>query len=56
MATPKQNFIQRISGAKKKAEGNLEAFGARIRKNIDQGQVDLKSGKIGRYDYINPFK
>lgn len=50
------SIIGFVPKKKKQAEGALQAIGGQIRKNVDQGQVDLKSGKIGRNDFINPLK
>jgi len=45
-----------IPKQKKRAEGSLQAVGGQIRKNIDKGQSDLKTGRIRSHDAINPFK
>ncbi len=37
-------------------ERGLQEVGRNIRKNVDQGQKDLKSGKNAEYAAINPLK
>lgn len=49
------DIISGISRRKRTAEAALQAFGRKIRKNIDQGQKDYQAGKIG-YGSINIFK
>lgn len=51
-----EDLIRKGMGVKKNTEKGLQAFGMRIRKNLDQGQKDLASGKVGRYGYINPIR
>lgn len=50
------NLIGDLPAKKKAVEQKLENVGRQIRKNVDQGDADLKAGKIGRYDTINPLK
>lgn len=50
------SFIGGVKEAKHEAEDKLQGIGRRIRRNVEQGQADLKSGKVGRNQYINPLK
>lgn len=52
----RNTFVQQVLAAKKNAEQRMQAFGGRIRNNIEQGQADLQSGKAQYYGAINPFK
>lgn len=56
MATSKDNFIQKIVNAKTGAERGLQAVGGQIRKNVQQGQDNLMSGRAKYYGSINPLK
>lgn len=46
----------KLKKTKRTLESSLQRMGKKIRQNIQQGQKDLQSGKIGRNDYINPLK
>jgi len=48
--------MNEMIGFKKTAERKLQAVGKNIRKNVDQGQADLKEGKMPHYGGINPLK
>lgn len=37
-------------------ERKLQAVGGQIRKNVDQGQADLKAGRIPEHGAINPLR
>ena len=50
------DIIGGVGEVKKKTEKGLQSVGSNFSKNIEQGQKDLLSGKVGRYDYINPLK
>jgi len=55
--TEKMNeIIGFVPAKKKRAEDKLQAVGKQIRKNVDQGQTDLKSGAAPYYGSINPLK
>lgn len=56
MSTPRESFIKRAINTKKNAEKSLQGFGARVRKNVEQGQRDFETGKMPYYGSINPFK
>lgn len=48
-------LIGGVAEQKSRVESGLQEVGRNLRRNQDQGQADLKSGKIGRYDTINPI-
>jgi hypothetical protein len=54
--SPKENFVQKVVATKNKIGKGLESVGSNIRKNVDQGQADLQSGKSKYYASINPLK
>jgi len=56
MKNERKNFIERVMSAKMDAEHGLQGIGKRMRKNVEQGQKDLREGKMKHYGTINPFK
>lgn len=56
MATPKENFISKLTGTKARVESGLRSVGKNISANVEQGQKDLNSGKAKYYASINPLK
>ena len=56
MGKNKSGLLDKIIAAKIKMQQQLQSYGKRIRKNIDQGHKDFKSGKAKYYGTINPFK
>lgn len=52
----KENFITRLVSKKSEAEQKLQGFGARIRKNVIEGQRKWRDGEMGYYDSVDIFK
>lgn len=56
---PRKNPLRRSfpkAGLVEDAQDMFKGFTNRVINNIKQGQKDWKSGKIGKYGSINPFK
>lgn len=56
LANRMNDLISGVVEVKADTERGLQEVGRNLKRNVDQGQADLKSGKIGRYDTINPVK
>lgn len=53
---PKQSFTSRLNGLIGGAENAVKSTVARVKKNMAEDSAGLKTGKVGRYQYTNPFR